>query len=109
MPIVDKPGKPAVVPSEATVLDGSYQPLSRPIFIYVNTKSLAKPEVKEFVEYYHEERRQARQGSQVRAAAAQGLHHRPGAHREEKKGTVFGGKSEVGVSIEELLEREAKL
>ena len=35
-----------------TVLDGSYQPLARPIFIYVNTKSLAAPEVKEFVEYY---------------------------------------------------------
>jgi phosphate transport system substrate-binding protein len=26
--------------------------LSRPIFIYVNAKSLAKPEVKEFVDYY---------------------------------------------------------
>jgi phosphate transport system substrate-binding protein len=38
-------------PSEA-VLAGTYQPLSRPIFIYVNAKSLAKPEVKEFVEYY---------------------------------------------------------
>jgi len=52
VPIADKGGKPAVLPSEKTVLDGTYQPLSRPIFIYVNTKSLAKPEVKEFVDYY---------------------------------------------------------
>ena len=52
VPIVEKDGKPAVPPSEATVLDGTYQPLARPIFIYVSTKSMAKPEVKEFVEYY---------------------------------------------------------
>ena len=33
-------------------MDGTYQPLSRPIFIYVNEKSRDKPEVKEFVEFY---------------------------------------------------------
>jgi phosphate transport system substrate-binding protein len=51
VPIVEKDGKPCR-PSEETVLAGTYQPLARPIFIYVNAKSLAKPEVKEFVEYY---------------------------------------------------------
>ena len=35
-----------------TVINGTYQPLARPIFIYVNAKSLAEPEVKEFVEFY---------------------------------------------------------
>ena len=45
-------GKPAVAPSMEAVLNGTYQPLSRPIFIYVNAKSLGKPEVKEFVEFY---------------------------------------------------------
>ena len=34
------------------MLDGSYQPLARPIFIYVNAKSLERPEVKKFVEFY---------------------------------------------------------
>ena len=34
------------------MINGTYQPLARPIFIYVNAKSLAKPEVKEFVEFY---------------------------------------------------------
>jgi phosphate transport system substrate-binding protein len=38
-------------PSLSTVLDGTYQPLSRPIFIYVNKKSLEKPEVAAFVEF----------------------------------------------------------
>jgi phosphate transport system substrate-binding protein len=52
VPIVDKAGKPAVLPSLSTVIDGSYQPLARPIFIYVNAKSADKPEIKEFVEFY---------------------------------------------------------
>jgi len=45
-------GKGPVVPSLQTVENGTYQPLSRPLFIYISTKSAAKPEVKEFVDYY---------------------------------------------------------
>src|ERR671918_1675735 len=45
-------GKGPVAPSAKTVEDGTYQPLARPIFIYVSKKSMDKPEVKEFVEYY---------------------------------------------------------
>ncbi|MFY9233662.1 MAG: PstS family phosphate ABC transporter substrate-binding protein [Fimbriimonadaceae bacterium] len=42
-----------VKPSAATVLDGTYKPLSRPLFIYVNKKSLdEKPAVAQFVKYY---------------------------------------------------------
>ena len=52
LPIVEKDGKPAVSPSEATVINGTYQPLARPIFIYVNAKAIAKPEVKKFVDFY---------------------------------------------------------
>jgi phosphate transport system substrate-binding protein len=45
-------GNGPVVPTEETINDGSYAPLSRPIFIYVSNKSLERPEVKAFVEYY---------------------------------------------------------
>jgi phosphate transport system substrate-binding protein len=41
-----------VVPTEATVRDGTYAPLSRPLMIYVNKKSLERPEVAEFVKFY---------------------------------------------------------
>ena len=51
VPIVGKSGK-AVGPSLDNVVNGSYEPLSRPIFIYVAEKSAQRPEVKEFVEYY---------------------------------------------------------
>ncbi|HLE82351.1 MAG TPA: PstS family phosphate ABC transporter substrate-binding protein, partial [Dehalococcoidia bacterium] len=45
-------GKGCVAPSDKTILDGTYSPLSRPIFIYVNKKSFQRPEVLEFVKFY---------------------------------------------------------
>ena len=44
-------GDGCVAPSTETVQDGSYTPLSRPLFIYVKNESLQKPEVKAFVQY----------------------------------------------------------
>jgi phosphate transport system substrate-binding protein len=45
-------GDGCVTPDNATVQDGSYKPLSRPLFIYPSAKALDKPEVKAFVQYY---------------------------------------------------------
>ena len=42
----------AVSPTLETIADGSYTPLSRPIFIYVGTESSKRPEVNRFVEFY---------------------------------------------------------
>ncbi|MGL5614736.1 MAG: phosphate ABC transporter substrate-binding protein PstS family protein [Sarcina sp.] len=47
-------GKGAIEPTFETIKDGTYVPLARPIFIYVNNKSLERPEVKEFVKFYIE-------------------------------------------------------
>jgi phosphate transport system substrate-binding protein len=44
-------GKGCVAPSPETISDGSYQPLSRPLFVYVRTTALQRPEVKAFVDY----------------------------------------------------------
>ena len=49
--IVNKAGE-AVGPSPTAIENGSYNPFSRPLFIYVNAKSLARPEVKTFVKFY---------------------------------------------------------
>jgi len=98
-----------VAPSNATVIDGTYQPLSRPLFIYVSDKSAQRPEVRRFIEYYLTE------GPALAAevgfvempehAAKTALRH----FNENRLGTVFGGVPEVGITIDELLEREAKL
>jgi phosphate transport system substrate-binding protein len=45
-------GDGCVTPTSETVQDGTYAPLSRPLFIYVKASSIKKPEVKGFVEYY---------------------------------------------------------
>jgi len=43
-----------VEPTTENIRNGSYKPLSRPLFIYVNTKSLERPELKAFVKFYLE-------------------------------------------------------
>lgn len=45
-------GKGPVTPEDKTINDGTYKPLSRPIFIYVSKASLQRPEVREFVKFY---------------------------------------------------------
>ena len=109
VPVVAKAGAPAVAPSEQTVNSGAYQPLSRPIFIYVNAKSLAKPEVKAFVDFYLKDA--PRIAKEVKYVALPAKAYALNAEHlaKGKKGTVFGGRSDVGVTIEALLAREAKL
>jgi len=47
-------GDGCVAPSAETVLDGSYTPLGRPLFIYVSDQALARPEVAAFIDFYIE-------------------------------------------------------
>jgi phosphate transport system substrate-binding protein len=109
LPIVSPKTGKAVEPSAANVENGSYQPLSRPIFVYVKAKSLEKPEVKEFIEFYM--KHGAKLTKEVKyvplpAAAYTGnLNH----VAKKKFGTVFGGKNEIGITIEELMKREAQM
>jgi phosphate transport system substrate-binding protein len=108
VPVVNPKGK-AVMPSMESVIDGSYEPLSRPIFIYVSEKAYARAEVKKFVEFYM--RHGAKLSKEVKyvplpAKAYTGnLEHL----QKGKLGSVFGGTAEVGITIEELMKREAKL
>ena len=46
-------GSGPVTPDFDTIQDGSYSPLSRPIFIYINKAALEKPEVVEFITFYN--------------------------------------------------------
>lgn len=109
VPVVAKAGAPAIGPSDKTVEDGSYQPLSRPIFIYVKAKSLERPEVQEFVSFYL--KNAAKLAKEVRyIPLPKGAYELATEHVAKKKiGTVFGGTAEVGVKIEELMKREGKL
>ncbi len=104
------PGTGPVAPSPATINNGTYVPLSRPLLIYVNSQAAQRPEVREFVRFYlsGENKSLVRQVGYVELP---GRAYELALQRFERgiTGSVFGGKgSQVGVSIEDLLEREAK-
>lgn len=50
--IAKKEGEKFVSPSEATVMDKTYSPLSRPLYIYVKKSSLKRPEVQDFMTFF---------------------------------------------------------
>jgi phosphate transport system substrate-binding protein len=106
---IEKEDGTQVLPSNEAVVDGSYQPLSRPLFIYVSDKSAQRPEVRKFIEYYLTEgpalAAQVGFVALPEQAAKTALQH----FNDGRLGTVFGGVPEVGVTIEDLLQREAKL
>lgn len=106
--IVEKAGKPAVLPSVKSVLDGTYQPLARPIFIYVSAKAAEKPEVKEFVEYYLKHGEKLVAEVKYVPLSDKDYQHAMDNFSKKKTGTAFGGEPEVGVKVSELLARNPK-
>ncbi len=109
LPIVNPKTNVAVEPAEESVIKATYQPLSRPIFVYVKAKSLDKPEVKEFVEFYM--KNAAKLTKEVKYVPLPANAYTGNVEHVAKKkyGTVFGGKNEIGITIEDLMKREAKM
>lgn len=106
VPISPKAGAPAVLPSAASVQDASYQPLSRPLFIYVNLNSAtSKPEVKAFIDYYLANAAQLTKEVKFVALPANEYAAVTAHWKSLKPGTGFDGTPEVGIKIEELLKR----
>ena len=101
-------GKGAVLPSLQTVMDGTYAPLSRPIFIYVNKKSMERPEVKEFVEFYLKNAPVL--VKQVKYIPLPDRAYALAVDRFAKRvtGTMFGGEAKIGMKVEDLLKLEER-
>jgi phosphate transport system substrate-binding protein len=97
-----------VMPTLENVLGGTYNPLSRPLFIYVSKQAAERSEVQGFVEFFL---------ANV-ATLSKEVHYLPlpdkayEAARERfatrQTGTGFGGVPEVGLKVEEILQREPK-
>lgn len=107
VPIVNEKGQ-AVLPSNDNVINGSYSPLARPIFIYVNAKAAERPEIKEFVEYYMTHGSKLAKEVKYVPLPAKAYSHNMEQFKAMKKGTKFGGENKVGLTIEELMKLEAK-
>jgi phosphate transport system substrate-binding protein len=96
-------GAGPIAPSVATVGDGTYQPLSRPIFIYVSKKDSERAGVKDFVDFYLSE------GAKLTAevgyiplpdSAYALVRERFGS---KTTGSLFEGGSKVGATVEMML------
>jgi len=99
----------AIEPSAANVIAGKYNPLSRPLFIYVNKKSAeTKPEVKAFVDYYLKNAKKL--VTEVKYVPLQDATYEVVGSRWSKLqvGTVFGGGHAVGISLDDVMKKEAK-
>jgi phosphate transport system substrate-binding protein len=104
--IVGKDGP--VLPSAENVINGTYQPLSRPLFIYVSESAAKRKEVMDFVDYY------LTAGSklitEVRYIPLP--EHIYAKVRERFKkgdmGSAFGGLPEIGLGVEEIMSRPPK-
>ena len=96
-------GKGPVEPSAANVDNGTYQPLSRPIFIYVSKKALKRPEVAKFVEFFLND--SAKLVKEVGYIPLPADAYATGLARAQKgqTGTAFGGKNIIGLTIKEVL------
>jgi phosphate transport system substrate-binding protein len=99
----------AVLPSRQTVEDGTYYPLSRPLFIYVSETAIKKPEVRSFVDFYLLKARDL--VPQVKyVALPKKVYELAADHvKKGKLGTAFGGHSDVGMKIEDIMKKEGKL
>lgn len=101
-------GKGPVSPSRATVENGKYEPLSRPIFIYVSTKAAQRPDVKQFVEFYLKNGAKFASAVKYIPLPAKAYTIALGHFNNRKTGSVFVGRDTVGVTINELLQLEGK-
>ncbi len=97
------PGDGAISPSDVTINDGTYAPLSRPIFIYISTAAAQRPEIQAFVRFYLENA--AELVAEVGYVPLPDRVYELALERFENRvtGSAFAD-AESGISIEELLQ-----
>ncbi len=97
-------GEQPIAPTFATINTGTYQPLSRPLFIYVRSEAVSRPAVQDFVKFYLnnvgelvEEIGYVPLGDTTYQLVMERFN-------ERVHGSMFTGGAQVGVDINELLQ-----
>ncbi|MFM8285515.1 MAG: PstS family phosphate ABC transporter substrate-binding protein [Planctomycetaceae bacterium] len=104
----EKDEEGAIDPTLENVLAAKYNPLSRPLFLYVNRKSADRPEVRAFVEFYLVKASELVQEVKYMPLTSADYALVLERFRANKTGSAFDGKPEVGVALSEILKREPK-
>lgn len=99
----------AVKASRETVENGTYFPLSRPLFIYISENALKRAEVRQFTEFYLKNASSLVPEVKYVALPAKAYELAQQRLNKNQLGTVFKGHAEVGLKVEELLKKETKL
>jgi phosphate transport system substrate-binding protein len=102
-------GEGPILPSQETVQNGTYQPLSRPLFIYVSKAAAERPEVQAFVRFYLDPANARTLVREVGYIPLPDQVYQLAFERFEQRtlGSIFAGAgSQVGVTLEELLQKE---
>lgn len=102
----DSNGAEPVVPTIESVKTGTYQPLSRPIFIYVRESALSEPVVSEFVKFYIDNAPELVKEVGYIPLPDRAYELAQSRIDQRVTGTMFEGGSQVGVSIEDLMAAE---
>ncbi len=102
-------GAEPVFPSIDSVKTGAYQPLSRPVFIYVSIAALERPEVAQFVDYYLSHGGPLAEEVGYVPLGERGYALVQAHFNARTPGSVFEhAGSQVGLTIDQLLRREAR-
>ncbi|MGE4131836.1 MAG: PstS family phosphate ABC transporter substrate-binding protein [Bdellovibrionales bacterium] len=103
------PSKKAILPSRETVENGTYTPLSRPLFLYVSEKAMKRPEVVEFIHFYIKKAPEFVPLVKYVPLPMEAYKMAKEHLDKNRLGTVFDGHSEVGMKIQDLLKKEKKM
>ncbi|NJN73170.1 MAG: PstS family phosphate ABC transporter substrate-binding protein [Limnothrix sp. RL_2_0] len=97
-------GEGCVAPSVATVDDTTYQPLARPIFIYVSTTAIERPEVSSLIDFYMQEENGELVAEVGYVPMSSEIYGKAQARVSSMTtGSIFGGGSTVGVKLIDVL------
>jgi phosphate transport system substrate-binding protein len=100
-------GKGCVAPTIENINSGKYAPLSRPLFLYVSKKSLERPEVKAFMDFYLDKDESLVRKVGYVTLPSDALPKVKERLKAGKTGTTFAGEH-AGKSIAELLAKDLK-
>ena len=102
-------GNGAILPSRETVEQAQYQPLARPLFIYINAVSAQKNQaVRQFIDFYLEQAPETVSEVGYVPLPEEAYHIDKVTFHRGEVGTVFEGQSQFNLTIPELLRRQAR-
>lgn len=102
-------GKGAILPSKETVEQAQYQPLARPLFIYINAASAQKnPALRQLIEFYLTQAPELVSEVGYVPLPEEAYHINKVTFYKGEVGTVFEGQSQFNLTIPELLRKQAR-